>query len=82
MLSDRTPARQLENKVLKLQLAERGLLPVNPADTVARAYSGVAGLMNLMCMFDVMLMSVMGIRGEPKLRDEREKGPESKRSEA
>ena len=36
-----------------------------PADTVARAYSGVAGMLNLMCIFDAVLLAAMGVFGEP-----------------
>jgi hypothetical protein len=42
------------------------------AETIARAYSGVAGLMNLMCIFDALLLSAMGVRGEPAA-DEQDK---------
>ena len=38
---------------------------VTPAETVARAYSGVAGLLNLMCIFDALMLASMGVRGEP-----------------
>ncbi len=44
----------------------RGLALVAPTDTIARAYTGVAGLLNLMCMFDVLVLGLMGARGEPK----------------
>ncbi len=46
-------------------LADDGLALVPPADTVARAYSGVAGMLNLMCVFDAFLLALMGVRGEP-----------------
>jgi hypothetical protein len=38
---------------------------VSPVDTVARAYSGVAGLLNLLCIFDALLLAWMGVSGEP-----------------
>lgn len=43
---------------------EKGLALVAPTESAARAYSGVAGMLNLMCMFDVLLLGLMGIRGE------------------
>lgn len=46
------------------KLTRAGIALVAPAETVARAYSGVAGLLNLMCMFDALMLSVMGVRGE------------------
>jgi hypothetical protein len=47
----------------------RGLALVAPTDTIARAYTGVAGLLNLMCMFDALVLGLMGTRGEPKPED-------------
>lgn len=46
---------------------------VVPAETVARAYSGVAGLLNLMCIFDALMLSIMGVRGEPRPQDDKPK---------
>jgi len=46
------------------QLAEEGLALVAPTGTVARAYAGVAGLLNLMCIFDALVLSLMGVFGE------------------
>lgn len=48
-------------------MVAKGYALVTPTDTVARAYSGVAGLLNLMCIFDAVLLSLMGIRGEMPL---------------
>jgi len=59
------------------QLAERKIALVAPADTVARAYAGVAGLLNLMCMFDALMLGLMGRAGEPP-RKPAEKPAESK----
>jgi len=47
------------------KLAESGLALVYPVDTVARAYAGVAGLLNLMCIFDAVMLALMGVSGEP-----------------
>jgi len=46
-------------------LAERNLALVPPVDTVARAYAGVAGLINLLCIFDAAMLALMGAVGEP-----------------
>ncbi len=46
-------------------LADDGLALIPPADTIARAYSGVAGMLNLLCIFDAFLLALMGVRGEP-----------------
>ncbi|MCJ7544251.1 MAG: hypothetical protein MUP47_06755 [Phycisphaerae bacterium] len=51
--------------VMDQKLQERGLALTAPTDTVARAYSGIAGLLNLMCIIDVMLLSLMGAHSEP-----------------
>ena len=48
------------------QMQQRdGVALVSPMDTVARAYSGVAGLLNLMCIFDAVLLALTGRVGEP-----------------
>lgn len=36
-----------------------------PSDTVARAYSGVAGMLNLLAIFDAVLLGAIGRLGEP-----------------
>ncbi len=46
-------------------LADDGLALIPPADTIARAFSGVAGMLNLMCIFDALLLALMGVKGEP-----------------
>ncbi len=48
------------------KLAEQKLALVAPTATVARAYAGVAGLLNLMCIFDAVMLSLMGMTGEKK----------------
>lgn len=47
------------------RLVAEGLYLAAPAETVARAYSGVAGLLNLMCIFDALMLSLLGKWGEP-----------------
>ncbi len=48
------------------ELAEQGIALVAPVATVARAYAGVAGLLNLMCAFDALLLSLLGVDGESR----------------
>lgn len=43
-----------------IALAEKGVALVYPADVVARAYAGVAGLLNLLCIFDATTLAIMG----------------------
>jgi len=37
-------------------LARRGLALVAPVDVIARVYSGVAGMLNLLCIFDALML--------------------------
>jgi TM2 domain-containing membrane protein YozV len=52
------------------KLKNEAVALVAPAESVARAYAGVAGLLNLLCMFDALLLSVIGVTGERAGRDE------------
>ena len=58
---------------LDQKLQAEGIALVAPADTVARAYAGVAGLLNLMCIFDALMLSIMGTTGEPAERKSRKR---------
>ncbi len=77
-----TPAAPGSAKALKRQieidtkLAPEGLASVYPQDVVAHAYAGIAGLLNLMCIFDVVILSLIGIHGEsnPSARDKKPEG--------
>lgn len=60
--------------VMDKKLHQAGLALVAPTDTVARAFAGVAGLLNLMCVFDATMLSLMGVRGEPPPKDTAEEG--------
>ena len=51
---------------IELKLIEQDLALTAPENNVARAYTGVAGLMNLMCLFDALMLSLMGLKGEPR----------------
>lgn len=45
-------------------LEKGGIVLANPSEGVARAYSGIAGLLNLLCVFDAMILAWMGRTGE------------------
>ena len=62
---------RMEGDSLDQKLQAEGIALVAPADTVARAYAGVAGLLNLMCIFDALMLSIMGTTGEPAERKSR-----------
>jgi TM2 domain-containing membrane protein YozV len=51
---------------LDKKMVDAGVALVPPAETVARAYAGAAGLLNLMCIFDALLLSIMGAGAEPR----------------
>jgi hypothetical protein len=57
--------RQMEQAFVDRQLARQGRALVAPVDTVARAYAGVAGMLNLMCVFDVLMLCLLGRTAEP-----------------
>ena len=61
-------AQLLREQYIAQMLADdtERLALVAPAATPARAYAGVAGLLNLMCIFDAVLLALMGGVGEPK----------------
>ena len=58
----------------KQALVDEGLNLSYPSSVVARAYAGVAGMLNLMCIFDAVMLATMGSAGEParKKREEEE----------
>lgn len=61
-----TSVQQVDvSNALRLQyvdkiLSDKGYRLSPPAETVARAYAGVAGLLNALCIFDVVLLALMG----------------------
>lgn len=60
------------------ELSRSGLILVFPTDVVARAYAGIAGMLNLLCIFDAVILAMLGHFGEPvKLSStsRREDGP-------
>ncbi|HNX26029.1 MAG TPA: hypothetical protein PKK48_01330 [Phycisphaerae bacterium] len=42
------------------KLAQKGISLACPEEDVARSYTGIAGLLNLLCMFDVFMLAVIG----------------------
>ncbi len=42
----------------------------NPSDNLARSYTGIIGLMNILCVFDVIMLGMLGVRGETGKEDE------------
>ncbi len=65
--------KDAQGRSLEDRMVDKKIALVAPAETVARAYSGVAGLINLMCIFDVLMLSLMGVRGEPSPEKKRAK---------
>lgn len=45
-------------------LVDNEIALVYPVDIAARAYAGVAGLLNLLCVFDAATLALMGVTGE------------------
>jgi len=52
-------------------LSAQGYRLSSPAETVARAYAGVAGLLNLLCVFDAAILALMGAGAEPGAKSRR-----------
>jgi hypothetical protein len=58
-----SPSAQQEadwDAALTNKLANEGLALVYPGDVVAHAFTGIAGLLNLMCIFDAVMLAMMG----------------------
>jgi len=70
--NDKAPATKDEMDAF---LASEGLYLAYPEDTVARAYAGVAGMLNLLCIFDAVILAVMNITGEAGKAKTREQAP-------
>jgi len=54
-----------QQSYIQEKLAQKKIALVAPADSIARVYAGVAGLLNLMCMFDAFMLALIGQVGEP-----------------
>jgi hypothetical protein len=50
---------------LNAEHEEGGIDLVYPAEITSRAYSGVAGMLNVLCIFDAIMLGLMGKFGEP-----------------
>lgn len=74
-----TPQRKTWNERVDQRLAAEGKALVYPTDTVARAYVGVAGLLNLLCVFDAVLLSLLGVTGEAGKKESPPAGPTERR---
>lgn len=51
---------------LSAKLAKEKIELAAPVDNVARAYAGVAGMINLLCILDAALLALMGQGPEPR----------------
>ncbi len=51
-------------RAIRARIAADDLALVAPAATLAHVFSGVAGLLNLLCIMDVVFLGAMGVRGE------------------
>ncbi len=66
----------------KKQAAQADLWLAYPGDGVARAYSGIAGMLNIMCVFDAVMLALLGKRGEePPAEPEPQPSPTPKQPE-
>jgi len=50
----------LHSTLVTKELSDKKLTLVAPVATVARAYAGIAGLLNLMCIFDALMVALIG----------------------
>jgi hypothetical protein len=60
------PVDSVQAAEVDQRLVREGIALTSPTDTIARAYAGVAGLLNLLCIFDVAILGLMGQQGEPR----------------
>ena len=54
-----SPQNEVRNSTIRV-LADEKLALVAPMATLAQAYTGVAGLLNLMCVFDAIMLALIG----------------------
>jgi len=57
---------QIEAEERVLSDKDNRLALTYPSDVVARAYTGIAGMLNALCIFDAFMLASMGVTGEPK----------------
>ncbi len=51
------------------KLAEKNLAVSYPEDNIARVYSGVAGMLNILCAFDAAMLALMAVETKRKRRE-------------
>ena len=54
--------------VVDQKLQEKGIALVDPAGEIARGFTGIAGMLNLLCIFDALILALMGKGAEPTLQ--------------
>lgn len=70
---DASLAAKIPEEVRDQKLKDRGVaLNDSPTDNIARAYAGVAGMLNLLCMVDALMLSMMGEEDERKTKGKEE----------
>ena len=60
MLRLQSRLNHLKQELLDEVVIEAGMALVPPTSTVARAYAGIAGMLNMVCIFDAGLIVLMG----------------------
>ena len=65
----RNPTVTLVVGEVDAELQKEGLVMLYPTENVARAYAGVAGMLNLLCIIDAIILSFMGVYGEREPSD-------------
>ncbi|MFP4104452.1 MAG: DUF6677 family protein [Phycisphaerae bacterium] len=70
------PSATYVTPAVEKALVREGVDLVHPTENVARAYAGVAGLMNMLCVFDALMLCLLGRRGEPKRPEKDEEAGE------
>ncbi len=73
VLDPHDPQRQKYRREYAEALVSKKLALSYPADNVARAYSGVAGMLNIMAIFDAVMLAAMGRIGEPHPPEKKDK---------
>ena len=54
-----------QQMLVDYELKQDGIVLTCPTEGVARAYSGVAGMLNLLCIFDAVMLGLVGGTREP-----------------
>ena len=67
--------------IIDQKLQKKGIALVDPAGEIARGFSGIAGMLNLLCIFDALILAMMGKGAEPKLQTSTSSEDSGKNSE-